>query len=67
MEKILIVDDEPPVVELVEAKLKTAGYATITATNGREALEMAAAERPNLVLLDILLPEIDGFEVCRFR
>ncbi|MDP1809241.1 MAG: response regulator, partial [Actinomycetota bacterium] len=65
MDKILIIDDEPAVVELVEAKLRTSGYETLTATNGRDGIEAAHASNPNLVLLDILMPEIDGFEVCR--
>jgi len=65
MKNILIIDDEPAVIELVEAKLKTSGYETSKATNGREGLDAAAADKPDLILLDILMPEIDGFEVCR--
>lgn len=65
MERILIIDDEPAIIELVEAKLKTSGYETLKATNGREGLDTASADKPDLILLDILMPEIDGFEVCR--
>lgn len=65
MDKILIIDDEPAIVELVEAKLRTSGYQTIAATNGRDGIAAAHASPPDLVLLDILMPEIDGFEVCR--
>jgi len=65
MEKILIIDDEPAIVELVEAKLRTSGYETLVATDGRAGIEAARALNPGLILLDILMPEIDGFEVCR--
>ncbi len=65
-DKILIVDDEPRVVRLVNEVLKAVGYQVIAAVNGETAIEMVALERPNLVLLDILLPHgPDGYEVCR--
>jgi two-component system KDP operon response regulator KdpE len=65
-EKILIVDDEPRVVRLVTEVLKAVGYQVIAAASGEPAIEMTALERPDLVLLDILLPHgPDGYEVCR--
>ena len=63
--KILIVDDYPANVKLLERNLRTAGYETVAAYDGQEALEKVRTERPDLVLLDIMLPKIDGFEVCR--
>lgn len=65
-EKILVVDDEPRVVRLVSEVMRAVGYQVITAGTGRSALEAIALERPNLVLLDILLPDgMDGYEICR--
>jgi len=60
--KILVVDDERRLVSLVEAYLKQEGYAVVTATNGQEALFLARQEKPDLILLDIMMPEMDGFE-----
>jgi DNA-binding NarL/FixJ family response regulator len=62
---ILIVDDDPPVRELVRELLEAAGYATIEAPTGEEALVLAGERRPGLVLLDVQLPGISGYEVCR--
>jgi two-component system KDP operon response regulator KdpE len=65
-EKILIVDDEPRVVRLVSEVMKAMGYQVITAGSGKPALEMVALERPNLVLLDVLLPDgMNGYQICR--
>jgi len=65
-EKILVVDDEPRVVRLVSEVLKAMGYQVIAAASGKSAIEMVALEQPDLVLLDILLPQgPDGYEVCR--
>jgi two-component system KDP operon response regulator KdpE len=65
-EKILVVDDAPRVVRLVTEVMKAAGYQTIATASGESAIEMVALERPDLVLLDILLPPgIDGYETCR--
>jgi DNA-binding response OmpR family regulator len=64
-QKILIVDDEPEAVELVEFNLKQAGYDVATAADGDEALQKAKAQLPALVILDVMLPEIDGLEVCK--
>jgi two-component system phosphate regulon response regulator PhoB len=63
--KILVVDDEPDVVELVEFNLRNAGFDVITAEDGEEALKKARSSAPDLLVLDIMLPEIDGFEVCK--
>jgi two-component system phosphate regulon response regulator PhoB len=63
--KILMVDDEPEAVELVEFNLKQAGFDVATAADGAEALKKARAVSPALILLDLMLPEIDGLEVCK--
>ncbi|HXM53948.1 MAG TPA: response regulator transcription factor [Candidatus Dormibacteraeota bacterium] len=62
---ILVVDDDPKIVALVRAYLVNAGYDVVTARDGRQALEVAAACRPALVVLDLMLPEVDGMEVTR--
>ena len=61
---ILVVDDEPEIVDLVGLNLIAAGYEVMTASTGRAALEKVAARRPDLILLDLMLPDIDGFGVC---
>jgi two-component system phosphate regulon response regulator PhoB len=63
--KILVVDDEPDAVELIEFNLKAAGYDVVTAVDGEEALEKARSVIPSLVVLDLMLPEVDGLEVCK--
>src|SRR3954470_3307897 len=63
--KILVVDDEPDALELIGFNLKNAGYEVITAENGTEALKKARGFLPNLVLLDLMIPEVDGLEVCK--
>jgi two-component system phosphate regulon response regulator PhoB len=63
--KILAADDEPDALELIEVNLKGAGYEVITAADGQEALQMARNLMPDLILLDIMLPEMDGLEVCK--
>jgi DNA-binding response OmpR family regulator len=63
--KILVVDDEPEAVELVEFNLEQAGFAVITAADGSEALNKARANSPSLIILDLMLPEIGGLEVCK--
>ena len=62
--KILTVDDEPDVLELIRFHLSKAGYIVVQAATGRQALEMIRDEKPDLVLLDLMLPDIDGFGVC---
>ena len=64
-QKILVVDDEPEAVELVEFNLKQAGYDVVTAADGAEAIRKARSSAPVLVVLDLMLPEIDGLEVCK--
>ena len=61
--KIMIVDDEPDVVDLVKLVLKSEGYEVVTANSGMEALEKIVVEMPDLVLLDIMMPQMDGWEV----
>src|SRR5258707_6667305 len=63
--KILVVDDEPDAVELIEFNLKAAGYEVTTAVDGTQALKKARALLPNLIVLDLMLPEVDGLEVCK--
>src|SRR3990170_1540316 len=63
--RVLVVDDEPHIVELVRYNLQQEGFAVSVATSGREALARVASDRPDLVVLDIMLPELDGIEVCR--
>ncbi len=65
MAKILVADDEPDALELVGFNLKQAGFEVVTADDGAEALKKARETRPDLVLLDLMLPEIDGLEVCK--
>ncbi len=63
--RILIVDDEPRYLRLLEANLKTEGYAVVTAADGVEALEAFSSQPVDLVLLDIMMPRLDGFGVCQ--
>ena len=62
-ETVLTVDDEPRFVRLIEANLLSAGYKVLTANNGPTALEIIVSKQPNLILLDVMMPEMDGFEV----
>ncbi len=64
-QKVLVVDDEAHIRELVSLYLTQAGFETVEASSGREALELAHSARPDLVILDLMLPERDGWEVCR--
>jgi two-component system phosphate regulon response regulator PhoB len=64
-EKILVVDDEPEAVELIEFNLKQTGFDVLTAADGAEALKKAHGAVPSLIVLDLMLPEIDGLEVCK--
>ena len=63
--KILVVDDEARLVDVLKAYLERDGYKVITAYDGKQALFLARREKPDLVLLDLMLPEVDGLEVCR--
>ncbi|HMJ90190.1 MAG TPA: response regulator transcription factor [Candidatus Acidoferrum sp.] len=64
-EKILVVDDEPDALDLIQFNLKAAGYDVVTADDGTEALKKARTTQPALVVLDVMLPEVDGLEVCK--
>ncbi len=64
-ESILVVDDDPDVARFVEVNLRSAGYEVSVASNGEEALERAVELRPDLVLLDVMMPRLDGFEVAQ--
>ena len=63
--KILIVDDEASIRELLQLNLQRAGYEVLEAADGQQAIQLAGEQQPDLILLDIMLPGIDGFEVCR--
>ena len=63
--KILVVDDEASIVNIISFNLKKEGYEVITANDGETGLELALNEKPDLVLLDIMMPQMDGYEVCR--
>lgn len=63
--KLLVVDDEPNILELLATSLRFAGFEVVTATNGREALDKAETEAPDLAVLDVMLPDMDGFTVTR--
>jgi len=64
-EKIIIVEDETDIREVIEYNLKREGYETLAASNGEEALRVITRHSPNLVILDLMLPGLDGIEVCR--
>lgn len=64
-ERILIIDDEVNIVELLKYNLEANGYKTYFALNGTEGLRIAKENKPDLILLDIMLPEIDGFDICK--
>ena len=63
--KLLIVEDEPTLLETLKYNLKKQGYEVVTAADGAQALPTARAEKPDLVILDVMLPGLDGFEICR--
>ena len=63
--KVLVVDDEPDTLELVKLVLESGGFEAVLANNGKEALDQIAALRPDLVLLDIMMPDMDGWDVFR--
>ena len=63
--RILVVDDEPAVTDLLAYNLRKANYEVLIAASGREALNLARQANPGLILLDIMIPEVDGLEVCR--
>ena len=62
--RILLVDDEPDILEIISYNLLQEGYQVITAENGIEAIELARKEKPHLIILDVMMPEMDGIEAC---
>ena len=64
--RILLVDDHRTVLRLLEAILKLKGYELLYAENGQQGMAMARQEQPDLILLDVMMPEIDGFKVCQY-
>ncbi len=62
---VLIVDDERPIVDILKYNLEKDGYKTIEAYDGAQAVELALSQNPDIILLDVMLPKMDGFEVCR--
>ena len=65
MSRVLVVDDDPGIVKLVRAYLEQAGFGVLAAYDGKKAMQIARHERPDLVILDLMLPEMDGWDVCR--
>lgn len=63
--KILVVDDEKDLVVILEARLEAAGYEVIAAFDGAQALEKVKEKKPDLILLDVMMPKMDGYQVCR--
>ncbi len=63
--RVLLADDDPDIAEIVSFSLRRQGYAVLTAHNGVDALELAARDHPDVVILDVMMPKMDGFEVCR--
>ena len=65
MAKILIAEDEPDIRELVAFTLRFAGYEVVSATNGEEAVQLASREYPDLILMDVRMPRMTGYDACR--
>jgi len=63
--KILVVDDEVNITQILEFSIGAEGYEVITAANGEEAIDKARREQPDLIILDVMMPKIDGYEACR--
>lgn len=64
MKKVLVVDDEAFIRKMIAVRLKDAGVVVVEAQNGREALEKAITEKPGIIIMDIMMPEMDGFQAC---
>jgi two-component system alkaline phosphatase synthesis response regulator PhoP len=65
VKRILAVDDEPHILKLVAFSLRSGGFEVLEATDGLAAIEIARAEQPDLILMDVMMPALDGFEACR--
>ena len=63
-QRILLVDDEPSIVKMVGKRLEVEGFEVLIGTDGQEGLEKARAEHPNLIVLDLMLPKLNGYEIC---
>jgi two-component system alkaline phosphatase synthesis response regulator PhoP len=63
--KILVVDDEVNITQILEFSIGAEGYEVVTAANGEEAIDKARREQPDLIILDVMMPKIDGYEACR--
>ncbi|MFA4992483.1 MAG: response regulator [Candidatus Omnitrophota bacterium] len=63
--RVLIVDDEPGIIEMLTMRLEACDYQVISASDGQEGLDKARTEKPDLIILDLMLPKIDGYKVCR--
>jgi len=65
MKKVLVVDDEVHITNIVKFTLENEGFSVITASDGQEGLKLARQEKPDLIVLDLMLPNIDGYKICR--
>ena len=63
--RILVVDDHPQLVDLIKIRLESSGFEVITATDGQEGLTKARKEQPDLIVLDVMLPKMNGYKICR--
>ena len=66
LKKVLVVDDDPYILMSLEFLMKKSGYDVMIARNGTEALELVDKQLPNIVLLDIMMPDLDGYEICKY-
>ena len=64
MKKVLVVDDEAFIRKMIEVRLKDAGFSVVEAQNGHEALEKVLSEKPSVIIMDVMMPGMDGFQVC---
>jgi len=65
-QKVLIVDDDPNILMSLEFLMRKSGYSVFIARNGKEALELLDSNMPDIALLDIMMPDVDGYEICRY-